>query len=84
MAEPTGSNPSEESSAFQLIKRIKDGKLNPQGLAKEARQNCVEWLALQGVFNHEIAEILGCSVEAVKWHVFTARKKLKEKLKDYL
>ena len=32
----------------------------------------------------EIAEALGCSVEAVKWHVFTARKKLKEKLKDYL
>ncbi len=32
----------------------------------------------------EVAEIIGCSVEAVKWHVFTARKKLKEKLKDYL
>lgn len=31
----------------------------------------------------EIAGLLGCSVEAVKWHVFTARKKLKEKLKDY-
>jgi RNA polymerase sigma-70 factor (ECF subfamily) len=32
----------------------------------------------------EIAEMLGCSVEAVKWHVFTARKKLKERFKDYL
>lgn len=32
----------------------------------------------------EVAEILGCSVEAVKWHVFTARKKLKDKLRDYL
>jgi len=32
----------------------------------------------------EIAETLKCSVEAVKWHVFTARKKLKERLKDYL
>lgn len=32
----------------------------------------------------EIAEMLGCTVEAVKWHVFTARRKLKEKLKDYL
>jgi RNA polymerase sigma-70 factor (ECF subfamily) len=32
----------------------------------------------------DIAEVLGCSVEAVKWHVFAARKKLKEALKDYL
>ena len=32
----------------------------------------------------EIAQMLGCSVEAVKWHVFSARKKLKEVLKDYL
>jgi len=32
----------------------------------------------------EIAKMLGCSVEAVKWHVFTARKKLKELLADYI
>jgi len=32
----------------------------------------------------QVAEMLGCSVEAVKWHVFTARKKLKEVLKEYL
>ena len=32
----------------------------------------------------QIAEILNCSVEAVKWNVFTARKTLKDKLKDYL
>lgn len=32
----------------------------------------------------EVADLLGCSVEAVKWHVFAARKKLKERFKDYL
>ncbi len=32
----------------------------------------------------EVASILGCSVEAVKWNVFMARRRLKEKLKDYL
>jgi len=32
----------------------------------------------------EVAEILECSVEAVKWHVFQARKRLKEMLKDDL
>lgn len=32
----------------------------------------------------DVAAILGCSVEAVKWHVFQARKKLKDRLADYL
>jgi RNA polymerase sigma-70 factor (ECF subfamily) len=32
----------------------------------------------------EVAEALECSVEAVKWHVFQARKRLKELLKDDL
>jgi RNA polymerase sigma-70 factor (ECF subfamily) len=32
----------------------------------------------------QVAESLECSVEAVKWHVFQGRKKLKEILKDYL
>lgn len=31
----------------------------------------------------EVAIIMGCSVEAVKWHVFTARKKLRTMLADY-
>jgi len=32
----------------------------------------------------QVAEALQCSVEAVKWHVFQGRKKLKELLKDVL
>ena len=32
----------------------------------------------------EVAEALECSVEAVKWHVFQGRKKLKEILKEHL
>ncbi len=31
----------------------------------------------------QIAETLGCSVEAVKWHVFQGRKKLKELMKEF-
>jgi RNA polymerase sigma-70 factor (ECF subfamily) len=32
----------------------------------------------------QVAQSLGCSVEAVKWHVFQGRKRLKELMKDYL
>ncbi len=32
----------------------------------------------------EVASIMGCSVEAVKWHVFQARRKLKEQLAEFL
>jgi RNA polymerase sigma-70 factor (ECF subfamily) len=32
----------------------------------------------------EVASIMRCSVEAVKWHVFQARKKLKERLAEFL
>ena len=32
----------------------------------------------------QIAEVLNCSVEAVKWHVFQGRKKLKELMKEHL
>ena len=32
----------------------------------------------------EVASIMGCSVEAVKWHVFQARRKLKERLAEHL
>ncbi|MBU0618382.1 MAG: sigma-70 family RNA polymerase sigma factor [Planctomycetes bacterium] len=32
----------------------------------------------------EVAAIMNCTVEAVKWHVFQARKKLKDQLAEYL
>lgn len=32
----------------------------------------------------EVASIMDCSVEAVKWHVFQARRKLKQRLAEYL
>ncbi|MGA2499330.1 MAG: RNA polymerase sigma factor [Tepidisphaeraceae bacterium] len=32
----------------------------------------------------QVAEALGCSVEAIKWHVFQGRKRLREILKDHL
>lgn len=39
---------------------------------------------IQELPQKQVAEALECSVEAVKWHVFQGRKKLKELLKDHL
>ncbi len=40
--------------------------------------------SLEGLPQKEVAEILDCTVELVKWNVFQARKKLKELLEVYL
>lgn len=40
--------------------------------------------AIERLPQKEVAEILECSVEMVKWNVFQARKKLKEMLAEYL
>jgi RNA polymerase sigma-70 factor (ECF subfamily) len=40
--------------------------------------------SVEGMPQKDVAEILECSVELVKWNVFQARKKLKELLSTYL
>jgi RNA polymerase sigma factor (sigma-70 family) len=40
--------------------------------------------SVEGVPQKEVAEILDCTVELVKWNVFQARKKLKDLLADYI
>lgn len=50
----------------------------------EAQRVALVLFSIEQMPQRDVAEILGCSVEAVKWHVFTARKKLKDRLKDYL
>lgn len=49
---------------------------------KEAR--ALASSVLNGLPHKETARILGCSAEAVRWHVFRARQKLRILLKDYL
>lgn len=73
-------SPDENASAQDvqaLIAKAMDG-------LPEMQRRALVLFSVEQMPQKEVAEILGCSVEAVKWHVFTARKKLKEKLKDYL
>jgi RNA polymerase sigma-70 factor (ECF subfamily) len=44
----------------------------------------ISMFTLEGLPQKQVAAALGCSVEAVKWHVFQGRQKLKKLLKEYL
>lgn len=44
----------------------------------DMQKQALVMFSIQKMPQKQVAEILNCSVEAVKWHVFTARKKLKE------
>ena len=48
----------------------------------EKQRQALVLFTIQELPQKDVAEALGCSVEAVKWHVFQGRKKLRELLKD--
>jgi RNA polymerase sigma-70 factor, ECF subfamily len=50
----------------------------------EKQRQALVLFTMQELPQKEVAEQLGCSVEAVKWHVFQGRKKLKELLKGVI
>lgn len=50
----------------------------------EKQRLALELFTIEQLPQKQVAETLGCSVEAVKWHVFQGRKRLKEMLKDVL
>lgn len=50
----------------------------------EPQRKALVLFSLEQLPQKEVAEIMESSVEAVKWHVFQARKKLRELLADHL
>jgi RNA polymerase sigma-70 factor (ECF subfamily) len=50
----------------------------------EKQRLAIVMFTIQEMPQKQVAETLGCSVEAVKWHVFQGRKRLKELLKDHM
>jgi RNA polymerase sigma-70 factor, ECF subfamily len=57
-----------------------------EALAKlpEKQRLAIVMFTIEQMPQKQIAEALDCSVEAVKWHVFQGRKRLRETLKEYL
>jgi RNA polymerase sigma-70 factor (ECF subfamily) len=50
----------------------------------EKQRLAIVMFTIEQMPQKQVAEALDCSVEAVKWHVFQGRKKLKEMLKDLM
>jgi RNA polymerase sigma-70 factor (ECF subfamily) len=50
----------------------------------EKQRLAIVMFTIEEMPQKQVAEALECSVEAVKWHVFQGRKKLKEVLKEHL
>lgn len=62
------------------------GKRLQEALAElpEKQRLAIVMFTIDEMPQKQVAEALQCSVEAVKWHVFQGRKKLKELLKEHL
>lgn len=72
--------PEQELMTGELAERI---RLALDELPERQRLALVLF-SIEQMPQREVAEIIGCSVEAVKWHVFTARRKLRDKLSDLI
>ncbi len=54
------------------------------GELPEQQRTALVLFSIEQMPQKDVASIMGCSVEAVKWHVFQARRKLRERLADML
>jgi RNA polymerase sigma-70 factor (ECF subfamily) len=62
------------------------GRKLQQALAQlpEKQRLAIVMFTIEEMPQKQVAEALNCSVEAVKWHVFQGRKKLRELMKEHL
>ncbi len=76
----------QSGNPLHLLESREMGKRLQQALGElpEKQRMAIVLFAIEGRPQKEVAETLECSVEAVKWHVFQGRKKLKDLLKGYL
>lgn len=69
-----------------LLESEEMGRKLQQALAQlpEKQRLAIIMFTIEEMPQKQVAEALNCSVEAVKWHVFQGRKRLKEILKEHL
>ncbi len=72
--------PGSSLAARELVDLIRSGLAD----LPERQRAALVLFSVEQLPQKRVAEILGCSVEAVKWHVFQARRRLRVHLADYL
>ena len=73
-------DPASAMEGHELGERLQDAlKLLP-----EKQRLAILMFTVDELPQKDVAAALNCSVEAIKWHVFQGRKKLRELLKDHL
>lgn len=79
-ADHSDGRPGAQLAAAELQEQIQHalGELTP------AQRTALVLFSMEQLPQKEVAEIMQCSVEAVKWHVFQARKRMKQRLAEYL
>jgi RNA polymerase sigma-70 factor (ECF subfamily) len=75
-----GQSPDEAEHGRDLRAAIKEAMLKLTD--KEAK--AITLFGLDGLTQREVAEMMDCSVESVRWHVYRARQKLRVLLKEHL
>lgn len=80
VSQEKSSLPFETEDATELSQAIQ------QAISKLSKKQAqaISLFGLKDLSHREVAEIMNCSIEAARWHVFQARRKLKVLLKDYL
>jgi RNA polymerase sigma-70 factor (ECF subfamily) len=73
-------SPEENQAGEELKEAIQRAMLKLS--KKEAK--AISLFGIEDLPREKVAEIMGCSAEAVRWYVFRARQKLKVLLKEYL
>ena len=73
-------SPAQAADAEELREAIQRAMLK---LSKKENK-AITLFGLEDLSQQQVAEIMGCSVGVVRWHVFRARKKLKISLREYL
>lgn len=75
-----GDDPTRSLEGKELGEKLKEAL----GQLPEKQRLAIVMFTIEQMPQKLVAEALNCSVEAVKWHVFQGRKKLKEMLKDHV
>jgi len=76
----SGGNPRHNAEGHELGIGLKEALAQ----LPEKQRMAIVLFTIEELPQKQVAEAMECSVEAVKWHVFQARKKLRELLKEHL